>query len=184
MLWIIPFQDGKKMTELCTLPVTTRTRTTRNRVNASRGRFSTYWRPATGEAAHGRPFRRADSIAAHIRSSAGPTDWGRASSIRAGRTRNRVRMMAGAGPDPAGRSRFPAFRRGPRPRPGPFRVMDPARRRTAARARASPPQGGVRSAELWKNCLSSPGRASNSRAHIGCGMQPRRLGRRPSEAMM
>jgi hypothetical protein len=91
MLWVVPVDGGKKMTELCTLTISPPDcRPVGGGVNVLRPRPHNGWRPAAGRDAPGPAARRPGSIAAHIRSSAWPTDRGRRSSDRRGGTRNQV----------------------------------------------------------------------------------------------
>ena len=170
MLWIVDVHDGKKMTELCALAGATEAgagaRWTIGLVNAVRRRFRTWRRPAAAAAARARSVRPAGSTAARIRRSDEPIGPDRPSSAPAGRTCNLAPIAASAGQDPAGKPGFPAYLRRP---PVPFRDPAAAHSRTMRRTKAARPQGGARSARVLQDGRTSPGRASVSSAHIGCG---------------
>ena len=95
MLWGVPVDGGKKMTELCTLTISPPDcRPADGGVNDWQPRFRSGLRPAAGRDARGHAFRRPGSTAAHIRSSTWPTDRGRRSSDRHGGTRNQEGIAA------------------------------------------------------------------------------------------
>jgi hypothetical protein len=89
MLWVVPVDGGKKMTELWALTISPPDcRPAGPAVNDWRPQFHSGWQPAAGRDAPGPASRRPGSIAAHIRSSAWPKDRGRRSSGRPAGTRN------------------------------------------------------------------------------------------------